>query len=103
VAKEAADIVLLEKSLAVLEDGIMEGRHVFCNIVNTSAWAQVKFWEHVQRCRRRIFLRSYLWRRSRFFLTTCSMIFSIGNSIRHRGQKLLEKPRRWNIENIKSS
>jgi len=33
VAKEAADIVLLEKSLLVLEDGILEGRRVFCNIV----------------------------------------------------------------------
>jgi P-type Mg2+ transporter len=33
VAKEAADIVLLEKSLLVLDDGIIEGRRVFGNIV----------------------------------------------------------------------
>ncbi|MCL5270733.1 MAG: magnesium-translocating P-type ATPase [bacterium] len=33
VAKEAADIVLLEKSLLVLEDGIKEGRKVFANII----------------------------------------------------------------------
>jgi len=33
VAKESADIVLLEKSLLVLEDGISEGRKVFGNIV----------------------------------------------------------------------
>lgn len=33
VAKEAADIVLLEKSLLVLEEGIKEGRRVFANIV----------------------------------------------------------------------
>ncbi|MBI5588957.1 MAG: magnesium-translocating P-type ATPase [Deltaproteobacteria bacterium] len=33
VAKEAADIVLLEKNLLVLEEGIMEGRKVFANIV----------------------------------------------------------------------
>ena len=33
VAKEAADIVLLEKSLLVLEDGILEGRKVFGNIL----------------------------------------------------------------------
>jgi Mg2+-importing ATPase len=32
VAKEAADIVLLEKSLLVLEEGIIEGRKVFANI-----------------------------------------------------------------------
>jgi Mg2+-importing ATPase len=33
VAKESADIVLLEKSLLVLNDGIMEGRRVFANII----------------------------------------------------------------------
>ncbi len=33
VAKEAADIVLLEKSLLVLEEGIIEGRYIFANII----------------------------------------------------------------------
>ena len=33
VAKETADIVLLEKSLLVLEDGIIEGRKIFANII----------------------------------------------------------------------
>jgi Mg2+-importing ATPase len=33
VAKESADIILLEKSLLVLEDGILEGRRVFGNII----------------------------------------------------------------------
>lgn len=33
VAKESADIVLLEKNLIVLEEGIMEGRRVFANII----------------------------------------------------------------------
>jgi Mg2+-importing ATPase len=33
VAKESADIVLLEKSLGVLEEGIIEGRKVFANIL----------------------------------------------------------------------
>ncbi len=33
VAKEASDIVLLEKSLLILEEGIIEGRRVFANIV----------------------------------------------------------------------
>ena len=32
IAKESADIILLEKSLAVLEDGVMEGRKIFGNI-----------------------------------------------------------------------
>jgi Mg2+-importing ATPase len=33
VAKESADIILLEKSLLALEDGILEGRKVFGNII----------------------------------------------------------------------
>jgi len=33
VAKESADIILLEKSLMVLEDGIIEGRKIFGNII----------------------------------------------------------------------
>ncbi len=33
IAKEAADIILLEKSLLVLGDGVQEGRRVFCNIL----------------------------------------------------------------------
>src|SRR5581483_10317598 len=31
VAKEAADVVLLEKSLGVLADGVVEGRRIFAN------------------------------------------------------------------------
>ena len=33
IAKETADIILLEKSLLVLDDGVIEGRKVFGNIV----------------------------------------------------------------------
>lgn len=33
IAKESADIVLLEKSLQVLEEGVLEGRRVFGNIL----------------------------------------------------------------------
>lgn len=33
IAKETADIILLEKSLSALEDGVIEGRRVFGNIV----------------------------------------------------------------------
>ena len=33
IAKEAADIILLEKSLLVLEEGVLEGRKVFANIL----------------------------------------------------------------------
>ncbi|HET7764228.1 MAG TPA: magnesium-translocating P-type ATPase [Burkholderiales bacterium] len=33
IAKESADIILLEKSLLVLRDGVIEGRRVFANVV----------------------------------------------------------------------
>ncbi|PWB82668.1 MAG: magnesium-translocating P-type ATPase [Methylocystaceae bacterium] len=33
IARESADIILLEKSLAVLGDGVVEGRKVFANII----------------------------------------------------------------------
>jgi Mg2+-importing ATPase len=33
IAKEAADVILLEKSLMVLEEGVIEGRKVFANIL----------------------------------------------------------------------
>jgi len=33
IAKESADIILLEKNLAILNDGVAEGRRVFANIV----------------------------------------------------------------------
>jgi Mg2+-importing ATPase len=33
IAKESADMILLEKSLLVLEEGVLEGRKVFVNIV----------------------------------------------------------------------
>jgi Mg2+-importing ATPase len=33
IAKESADIILLEKSLLVLDDGVIEGRKVFGNVV----------------------------------------------------------------------
>src|SRR5205814_8591851 len=33
IAKESTDIILLEKSLTVLSDGVLEGRKIFGNIV----------------------------------------------------------------------
>src|SRR5258708_6625695 len=33
IAKESADVILLEKSLMILEEGVLEGRKVFVNIL----------------------------------------------------------------------
>ena len=48
IAKESADLILLEKDLMVLEGGVIEGRKVFANIVSTSAWERVQLWKPVQ-------------------------------------------------------
>ena len=39
IARESSDIILLEKSLLVLEDGILEGRRVFANIIKYARMA----------------------------------------------------------------
>jgi Mg2+-importing ATPase len=46
VAKDAADIVLLEKDLGVLIEGVRQGRTTFANTLNYGN--QRKFWEYVQ-------------------------------------------------------
>ena len=53
IAKESADIILLEKSLLVLEEGVIEGRKVFGNIIKyIKMGASSELREHVQRARR---------------------------------------------------
>ena len=50
IAKEAADMILLEKSLMVLEEGVLEGRKVFANILKyVRIGGQLEFRQYVQR------------------------------------------------------
>jgi P-type Mg2+ transporter len=49
IAKELATVILLEKSLMVLEEGVIEGRKVFVNILKyIRMGASSNFWKHVQ-------------------------------------------------------
>ncbi len=53
IAKESADMILLEKSLLVLQDGVVEGRKVFCQHPQVRAdGRELQLREHVQRARR---------------------------------------------------
>ena len=53
IAKESADVILLEKSLMVLEEGVLEGRKVFVNILKyIRMGASFELRQHVQRARR---------------------------------------------------
>jgi Mg2+-importing ATPase len=49
VAKDAADVVLLDKDLGVLADGVTEGRRIFANTLKYVLMATSSNFEHVQR------------------------------------------------------
>ena len=103
VAKEAADIVLLEKSLTVLEDGIMEGRRVFCNIVKyVRMGASSNFGNMFSVVGASYFLPFLPMAPIQILVNNLLYDFSqIGIPTDTVDEELLEKPRRWNIENIK--
>jgi magnesium-transporting ATPase (P-type) len=53
IAKESADIILLENSLLVMQQGVIEGRKFFGNITKyINMGASSNFRQHVQRVRR---------------------------------------------------
>ena len=67
VAKESADIILLEKSLLVLEDGIIEGRKVFGNIIKyIKMGASSNFGNMFSMMGEPFFCPSSLWRPFKF-------------------------------------
>ena len=53
IAKESADMILLEKNLMVLEEGVLEGRKVFVEHLEIHPHGrQFQLRQHVQRARR---------------------------------------------------
>ena len=77
IAKESADIILLEKSLMVLEEGVLEGRKVFVNILKyirmgARALTSGTCLASSEQARGS---HSCQWLRSRFSPTTFSTIF----------------------------
>jgi Mg2+-importing ATPase len=72
IAKESADIILLEKSLAVLGEGVIEGRKVFGNITKyITTGASSNFGNMFSVLGSRSSSRSFRRRRSRCSPTTC--------------------------------
>jgi len=70
VAKDAADIVLLDKDLGVLLDGVREGRTTFANTLKYVFMATqgAEFRDHVQHGRSVIvFCRSFHYFPNRFY------------------------------------
>lgn len=104
VAKESADIILLEKSLLVLEDGIIEGRKVFGNIIKYIKMGASSNYGNMFSMVGSIFLLP-----ANFLAMTPTQLLvnnllydvsQIGIPLDNVDSEYLEKPRRWNIKSI---
>ena len=103
VAKESADIILLEKSLLVLEDGILEGRKVFNNIVKyIRMGASSKFGNMFSMVGSSYFLRFLPMQSKQILINNLLYDFSqIGIPSDHVDPEYLLTPRKWDIANIR--
>lgn len=102
VAKESADIILLEKSLLVLEDGILEGRKVFGNIVKyIKMGASSNFGNMFSVVGAACFLPFLPMAPIQVLVNNLLYDFSqTGIPLDNVDQEYLDKPRRWNIRSI---
>ncbi len=102
VAKESADIILLEKSLLVLEDGILEGRKVFGNIIKyIKMGASSNFGNMFSVVGAACFLPFLPMAPIQVLVNNLLYDFSqTGIPLDHVDQEYLNKPRRWNIKSI---
>ena len=102
VAKESADIILLEKSLLVLEDGILEGRKVFGNIVKyIKMGASSNFGNMFSVVGAACFLPFLPMAPIQVLVNNLLYDFSqTGIPLDNVDPEYLDKPRRWNIRSI---
>ena len=103
VAKESADIILLEKSLLVLEDGIIEGRRVFSNILKyIRMGASSNFGNMFSVVGGSYFLPFLPMAPIQILVNNLLYDFSQAGIPSDRvDEDFLLKPRQWNIGNIK--
>ena len=104
VAKESADIILLEKSLLVLEDGIIEGRKVFCNIVKyIKMGASSNFGNMFSVVGGAAFLPFLPMAPIQVLVNNLLYDFSqVGIPLDNVDEEYIAKPRRWNIASIRN-
>ena len=104
VAKESADIILLEKSLLVLEDGIIEGRKVFGNIIKYIKMGASSNYGNMFSMVGSLFLlpANFLaMLPTQLLVNNLLYDFSqVGIPLDNVDPEYLEKPRRWNIKSI---
>ena len=99
VAKEAADIILLEKSLMVLEDGIIEGRKVFANIIKYIKMGASSNFGNMFSVVGGSYLLPFLPMAPIQILTN-NLLYDIsqtGIPLDNVDPELIEKPRQWDI------
>jgi Mg2+-importing ATPase len=103
VAKESADIILLEKNLMVLEDGITEGRRVFGNIIKyIKMGASSNFGNMFSVVGGSYFLPFLPMAPIQILLNNLLYDFSqTGIPMDNVDEEYLLKPKKWNIGNIK--
>ena len=103
VAKESADIVLLEKNLLVLEEGIIEGRKVFANIVKYIRMGASSNFGNMFSVVGASYLLPFLpMQPVQVLLNNLLYDFSqTGIPTDNVDEELIAKPLKWNIANIK--
>jgi len=104
VAKEAADIVLLEKDLAVLVQGVQEGRRTFANTLKYVFMAtSANFGNMFSMAGASLFLPFLPLLPKQILLTNLLTDFpEMTIATDSVDPELVEKPRRWNIQSIRS-
>ena len=103
VAKEEADIVLLEKSLLVLAEGIIEGRKVFANIVKYIRMGASSNFGNMFSVMGASFLLPFLPMRPLQVLTN-NLLYDFSQTAiptDRVDEELIAKPLKWNITNVK--
>jgi len=103
VTKESADIILLEKSLLVLEEGIMEGRRIFANIVKYIRMGASSNFGNMFSVLGASYLFPFLPMKPVQILTN-NLLYDFsqtGIPTDRVDEELIEKPLKWNIDNIK--
>lgn len=102
IAKESADIILLEKNLLVLEDGVLEGRWVFGNITKYLRMGASSNFGNVFSVLGASYLLPFLPILP-IQLLIQNLLYDVSQSaipFDHVDAEYLERPRKWEISNI---
>ncbi len=102
VAKETADIILLEKDLMVLEQGIIEGRKTYGNMIKYIKMTASSNFGNMFSVLIASALLPFLPMKS-LYLILLNMIYDISCTAipwDHVDTQFLQKPRRWKADNI---